>query len=75
MKRGYTDLESLSLVSVHARPIVYNKNQEPNPTGNVSLTLKSERWHVVLVLCVLLSIKKNLIKIRNGAHAKNGKKE
>ena len=40
--------------------LIYTGNQEPNPTGNVSLTLNSKRWLVVLALCILLSSKKSL---------------
>ena len=56
---------------------IYNKNQEPNQTGNISLTLDSKRRLVVLVLWVLLSNKNSLetaqvpkmeIGIRNWTH-------
>ena len=33
---------------------IYNQNQEPNPTGNISLTLNSKRQLMVLALRVLL---------------------
>ena len=36
---------------------IYKQNQEPNPTGNVSLTLDSKRRLVVLALRVLLTNK------------------
>ena len=36
----------------------YTINQEPNPTGNISLMLNSKRRLVVLMLCFLLSNKK-----------------
>ena len=39
---------------------IYNQNQGPNPTGNISLTLDSKRQLVVLALLVLLSNKKSL---------------
>ena len=34
---------------------IWNQNQEPNPTGNISLMLDSKRWLVVLALLVLFS--------------------
>ena len=39
---------------------IYNQNQEPNPTRNISLILDSKRQLVVLVLCILISNKKSL---------------
>ena len=42
------------------RPTIYNQNHGPNLTGNISLTLDSKRWLVVLALRVLLSNKKSL---------------
>ena len=44
-----------SVASVCNRPTIYIQNQETNPTGNISLTLNSKRWLMVLVLFVLLS--------------------
>ena len=39
---------------------IERQNQEPNPTGNISLTLDSKRQLVVFALHVLLSNKKSL---------------
>ena len=39
---------------------IWSQNQEPNPTGNISLTLDFKRRLVVLALLVLLSNKKSL---------------
>ena len=55
IKLDYTEFECLSSASVNNRPIIYNQNKEPNPTGNILLTLNSKRWLVVLVLRTLLS--------------------
>ena len=41
------------------RTTIYNQSQGPNLTGNISLTLDSKRWLVVLALSVLLSNKKS----------------
>ena len=39
---------------------IYKQNQEPNPTGNISLMLDSKRQLVVLTLRILLIKKKSL---------------
>ena len=39
---------SWNLVSMHDRPIIYNKNQEPNPTSNVLLTLNSKKRLILM---------------------------
>ena len=60
IKCGYTEFECPFLASLNNRPTIYNQNQGPNPTGNISLELNSKRWLMVLVLCVLLSNKKSI---------------
>ena len=40
---------------------IYNQNQEPNKTGNISLTVDSKRQLVVLALHMLFSNKKRLV--------------
>ena len=54
--------------------IIYNQKQRPKSTGNILLMLHSNRWLVVFILCILLSNKKSIIKVRNSKHAKNGKR-
>ena len=49
-----------------------NIQQKPKPSGNILLMLQSKRWLMVLILCVLWSNKKSIIKIRNGKYAKHG---
>ena len=39
---------------------IYNQNQEPNQTGNISVTIDSKRQLVVLALHMLFSNKKRL---------------
>ena len=63
-------MECLSLASVNnSHTMLYDQNQEPNPIGNISLTLDSKRPLVVLALRVLLSNKKCL---DDGVRGKNG---
>ena len=47
-------------LSLKNRTTIYNQNQRPNLTGNISLTLDSKRRLVVLALRILLSNKKSL---------------
>ena len=58
IKWDYMQLECMSSASVNNTHRIYNQNQEPNPTGNILLTLDSKRQFVVLVLCVLLITRK-----------------
>ena len=46
--------------SVNNWPTIYNQNQEPNPTENITLLHDSKRLLMVLALHVLLSNKKRL---------------
>ena len=70
-RKWHYRLECLSSVTVYHRPIIYNQNEEPNPTGNVLLKLNSKIRLVVLALCVLLSSKKSLEMEYMGRMEKN----
>ena len=53
----FNQMECMSSASVNNTHRIYNQNQ-PNQTGNISLTLDSKRQLMVLMLCVLLITRK-----------------
>ena len=68
IKRNYKKFECLSSASINNSLTIYDQNQEPNPTGNISMTLNSKKWLMTLTLHILFNNKKSL----NGTHVKNG---
>ena len=59
------------LLGMEAESRHFNIQQKSKPSGNILLMVQSKRRLMVLILCVLLSNKKSIIKIRNGTSMRN----